>query len=444
MRTRLLTLLKWPAVLGALAGLLVLGYWVHGQMRADRKAAEEADSVQVPRRAANAVVKLGTRLAEAHGLKDAPAVTTPWQPRQLVYGRVVPNPRATTEVRAAFAGTLQEIPGVTWPALGDRIRPGQQLGRLALRVAPQDRLDLLVKLGEARLKKEGSKKILAIFQEQSKRLESQPGVVSQKQRDEVLVRVAEAKIQLDTAEAAVKQWEDALAAINGNGTGKEAVWTQPLTAPGAGEITELLGRPGMVVEAGVVIARVVDFRHVLVRMDLPQSALVGGPPAKLELSAAPTMPAALQGVGNRPEAERPAWTVPAKPVGPAPQVDPASQLLGYWYAVDDAGSPGFFGPFFAGPAWRPGLFVKSWLPVAGAEAATAVAVPADALLYHQGRALVYVTIGAGRYERREVRVLGRQGDRWALAGGVEAGERVVYAGAQVLLSEEFRGEADND
>jgi biotin carboxyl carrier protein len=444
MTVRLPTLLKWPAVLGALAGLLVLGYWVHGQMRAGRQAAGEADSVQVPRRAANAVVKLGARLAEAHGLKDESAVTVPWQPRQVVYGRVVPNPRAATEVRAPFAGMLRELPGVAWPALGDRVKPGQPLGRLALRVAPQDRLDLLVKLGEARLKKEGSRKILDIYKEQSKRLESQPGVVPQKQRDEVMVRVAEAKIQLDTAEAAFKQWEDALAAINGNGTGKGAVWTQPLTAPGAGEITELLGRPGMAVEAGTVIARVIDFRHALVRMDLPQSALVNGPPAKLELSGAPSLPAALQGVGNRPEPERHAWAVPAKPVGPAPQVDPASQLLGYWYEVGDAGGSWFFDPVFAGPAWRPGLFVKGWLPVAGADPVPAVAVPADALLYHQGRALVYVTIGAGRYERREVRVLGRQDGRWVLAGGVEAGERVVAAGAQVLLSEEFRGEADND
>jgi hypothetical protein len=57
---------------------------------------------------------------------------------------------------------------------------------------------------------------------------------------------------------------------------------------------------------------------------------------------------------------------------------------------------------------------------------------------------VYVRIGPGRYERREVQILGREGDRWLLASGVTAGEPVVYQRAQVLLSEEFRGEADND
>jgi multidrug efflux pump subunit AcrA (membrane-fusion protein) len=94
--------------------------------------------------------------------------------------------------------------------------------------------------------------------------------------------------------------------------------------------------------------------------------------------------------------------------------------------------------------WRPGLFVKALVKVPDAKPRTAVAVPEGALLYHQGRALVYVRVGPGRFERREVQVLGRDGTRWALAGGVEAGERVVSHRAQVLLSEEFRTEADND
>ena len=71
-------------------------------------------------------------------------------------------------------------------------------------------------------------------------------------------------------------------------------------------------------------------------------------------------------------------------------------------------------------------------------------MPATSLLYHDGRALVYVRLSPGRYERREVRVLGRDGGRWVLSEGVVAGEPVVSARAQVLLSEEFRGEADND
>jgi hypothetical protein len=52
-----------------------------------------------------------------------------------VYGRVVPNPRATAEVRAAFAGTLRARPGA-WPALGAWATAGQVLGWVDIRVGP--------------------------------------------------------------------------------------------------------------------------------------------------------------------------------------------------------------------------------------------------------------------------------------------------------------------
>jgi hypothetical protein len=79
-----------------------------------------------------------------------------------------------------------------------------------------------------------------------------------------------------------------------------------------------------------------------------------------------------------------------------------------------------------------------------APARQAVSVPRTALLFHQGRAWVYVRTGPGQYSRRLVRALGRAGNRWVLAGGVAAGEPVVYRQAQVLLSEEFRGEGEAD
>ena len=97
-------------------------------------------------------------------------------------------------------------------------------------------------------------------------------------------------------------------------------------------------------------------------------------------------------------------------------------------------------------AWRPGLFVQAHLKTSGTNSQEAVSIPSTALLFHLGRTLVYVRIGPGRFQRREVRVLGREGDRWVLAAGVTAGEPVVYRQAQVLLSEEFKpqGDLDND
>ena len=93
--------------------------------------------------------------------------------------------------------------------------------------------------------------------------------------------------------------------------------------------------------------------------------------------------------------------------------------------------------------WRPGLFVKANLDVDAAKPVSAVAVPRSALLYHQGRALVYIQLSGERYQRREVTVLGRDGDSWVLGSGVDGDDRVVTDGALALLSEEFRADVDD-
>jgi hypothetical protein len=256
--------------------------------------------------------------------------------------------------------------------------------------------------------------------------------------DAIQTQLTEARTQLATAKAVVRDWENALETITQQAERKESTWHQSLTCPGEGEIIEIQGRPGMVVEPGTLVARIVDFRQALVRLEIPPEALTAGPPASVELLAARSAPAspALDGTSNRPEPASPPPTVPARLVGPAPQVETGSQLAVYWYEVDGARAP-------ATAVWRPGLFVKAALPVPDARPQAAVAVPAGALLYHQGRALVYIRLNPGRFKRCEVQVLGRDGERWVLASGVQAGEYVVSQRAIVLLSEEFRGDQDD-
>src|SRR5438552_545838 len=152
MKARLVrSMVKWATALALLGGLLAAGYVVHRRVVAGREA-EAGESVDTPRRAQNNVVKLGARLAESYGVKDIPAEPARWEARVTVYGRVVPNPRAVTEVRAPFAGTLRPDPDEAWPSLGSRVRAGQVLAWLDVRVSPEVRLDLLTRLKEARAK----------------------------------------------------------------------------------------------------------------------------------------------------------------------------------------------------------------------------------------------------------------------------------------------------
>ena len=95
-------------------------------------------------------------------------------------------------------------------------------------------------------------------------------------------------------------------------------------------------------------------------------------------------------------------------------------------------------------SWRPGRFVTALVRLPNAPKQPVVAVPISAVLTHQGRHLVYVKKAPGEYQRREVHLLGREGGQAILAAGVRPDEAVVVRQAQLLLSQEFRSEAEAD
>lgn len=458
---RILSLFKWVLALGLIGGLLSVAYWVNGQMRSERAREGEEDKVQSPRRTREGVVALGVEAARRYGLEDAPARAVSWTERVAVYGQVVANPRAIVEIRSPYSGTLRAAPDAPWPSPGRWVRSGQTLGWIDVRVAAQERLTLQDNLNNARLKKQGAEKVVALQRERVKRIESvsRSQIVPGQQLDDAQVLLADAETQLAIAAAAVDLWRKALEEVDRPGHRKSTSYSQPLISPGEGEVTELAARPGMAIEAGGPVAQLVDFRRMLVRIEVPPEVLASGPPGPLRLQAIAAGPASLGGIVPAMAAAGPPPTVEAVPVGPSPEVDAASQFLGYWYESepeqtgDAERKAGSASAEDNGPRtlWRPGLQVKASLTLPGAPSRPAVAVPAGAVLFHQGRALVYVRVGPGAYERREVRLLGREGETWVLAkrratdlSGLEPGEVVVRRGAQVLLSEEFRSDVDVD
>jgi len=454
-------LIKWITTVGLIGGLFYLAYRVNGEMQAERAREGGGDKVQSPPRAKDGVVNLGFKEADRYGLKEEPGQAISWSERVPIYGQVIPNPRAAVEVRSPFAGTLRAASDASWPVPGQWVRSGQALGWVDIRIGTQERLSLRDNLNTARLKKQGAKQVVQLQRERVHRLEkvSQSQIVPGQQLDDARVLLAEAETQLAIATAAVELWQRALAEVDRPGGDQASTYSYPLTAPADGEVTELAARPGMSVEAGNLIAQLVDFRLPLVRLDLPPQAIPAGPPPRVQLSAIPANPPALSGVLDPPESVEPTPLVTASLAGPAPRLDVASQFVGYWYAVDappsgetaEDGRPRVGGKGHPGVVWRPGLWVKAYLKSPSAEEQQAVSVPVSAVLFHQGRSLVYVRTKPGEYERREVRLLGREGDSWVLAprqgpapSGIAPGDVIVRHGAQVLLSEEFRGGVEAD
>ena len=407
---RVLLMLLVPVLAGAAVGTV---YWYEYGQRGP--AANEGKTPLVQR--GDITLKFQPDLAQSYGIRAVPAVQVSWRSQPTIFGRVVPNPQAAAELRVPFAGVLKAVPDQAWPRLGDRVQAQQVLALMETRLTPAERIDIRAKGAEACAKHQGAEKAVAIQNGRLRELEklNVQGGAAKREVDAARLALLEAQTQREAALAQAKIYEQALAVPEGNSA------LVRLAASLSGEVTELAAQPGLAVEPGYVLLKIVDFRRVLVRLEFPVAVAPGPLPTEVSMTVA--------GAGTH---ESP---VIARATGSAPQVEPASQRIAALYALD--APPG-------AAAWRPGLYVRASFADPAAAPRAAVAVPATALLYHQGRTLVYVQLGRDRFQRREVEVLGRDGDTVILASGVRADESVVAAQAQVLLSAEFRRDTDDD
>jgi len=431
---------KWMFTL-AVCAVIVAGALFAIKLLAPQQTAELAE---VKKKLEGGRVKLTAKEAELH-IQTAKVKDIDWLAKYPVYGRVITNPSATIEVRTSFAGRLRQTSGGKWPALAAQVKRGELLGQLEVRPV-QDRFDLIAKLGEARVKLEGSKKIWTYQQDRVKRFELAQPSIPRSELDSALVAMAESETQVAVNEAAAKLWQDALAALDQRGDLSQMTWTLPVVAPTDGEVTELVARPESVVEAGSLIARIVDFRKALVRLDVPVN-LVGQPPKTVGFTILPATPPAFTGPTNRPEPPEAAPVFSASFAGTAGQVDATAQTAGYLYHVNNLSKEDKQSA--DATLLRPGLFVKAQLEIPG-KTVPGFAVPKSALLYHQGRGLVYIEKAATTaaqqtrfFERVEVGILGREGDALIVSGSLIDGDNVVSEGALYLLSAEFRTDTDD-
>ena len=90
----------------------------------------------------------------------------------------------------------------------------------------------------------------------------------------------------------------------------------------------------------------------------------------------------------------------------------------------------------AGRALRIGM--QANVRLAAGESTSAMLIPKEAVLEHEGKKIVYVLLSGEEFERREVQLGDELGEKVAVVSGLKAGERVVTQGAYQLKLQELR------
>lgn len=299
-----------------------------------------------------------------------------------VTGRIVPRTEAVAEVVAPVGG---RVVGGALPRLGERVRRGQVLFRVAQVLAPSER-------GALRTEQIRAKAELDAAEREVSRFERLEGVVAGKQ-------IVEARIRRDAARATYNAISEQLS----SGGGSVAV-----TAPINGTITMAEIAEGEVLDGSKVVYRIADLSRVWVEADLFEgdvARIEGASQAEIRTTAYPgeIFHGTLYRLGG--------------------DVDPESRTIRALFIVDN-------------PNERLKLNMSASIAVTVAKASNILAVPRDAVVRSGGRTLLFVHTAPEQFETRDV-VLGSGsgGNYVEIVSGIRAGERVLVTGTYQLKAE---------
>lgn len=296
-----------------------------------------------------------------------------------VSGTIEPAAGRIAEVTAPIGGLVDASSVAQSPAQGQRVRRGQVLAYLtpSLSEGGSAFAAARAELREAQAEYARAMRLVEV--------EAAP------QR-----RLREAEIRLQAA-------REALAGFGGAGTGGRVAVLSPIV----GVVTKRTITPGGRVDAGAPLFTVVDPSVVWLTVNVPaaQAPLVGRSSGAFFR---------LEGSEERRESRR--------IVSVGSVIDAQSRTLPLIFEVDNPD-----GSIKVGATAR--AQVRTGQKVSG------VVIPASAILDEDGRPIAYVQPEGETFEKRELRLGGREGDRVLVLEGIKDGERVVTGAAyQVRLA----------
>ncbi|QCK87366.1 HlyD family efflux transporter periplasmic adaptor subunit [Phreatobacter aquaticus] len=286
--------------------------------------------------------------------------------------RVIPDPNASGYVQASAGGRI-EPPEGGFPRLGTRVSRGDVLAFVSPPLQAIDRSDMRQRQSEL-------DQAIAVAERRILRFET-------------LARSgAGTQVQLDEARLELQGLRDRRAALD-----QARREPEPLVAPVAGVIADSSAVTGQMIQPSAVVFQIVD-------------------PDRLWLEASSFE--ALPGIGNAT-----ARTANGTSLGLAYQgagLASRNQAVSVHFAVT-AGST----------VIRLGQFVTVLASLH--DEISGIAIPRASLVRAtNGQTIIYVHRSAERFEPRQVRFVPLDGDRVLVQAGLEAGQRVVTQGAELI------------
>lgn len=336
------------------------------------------------------------------------------QPESVAYGKLEEDPSASFTVRAPLSGTLRVAPGQTWPAFGQSLAAHTAFGLIEPRLPLTDRLSLNSQMATARAEESTASAAVAAAQiayDRVKALNADNKNVSDRAVQEAAAKLTAEKTRVAGARALIQTLETSLRPDGGSNA-------RPVVAERGGDVVEVPAQPDESIEQGAPIVRLVQFDHLLARIDLPVGEQVSASAATARI-----VPAGFE--------DQPPLAA-QRLAAAAVSTDPHALGTSVLYRLSQSR-----------PGLRPGHAVAAHFTLPG-KAGEGIVIPRSAIVQQDGRPWVYVRMKADRFTRRPVPVDMPVPSGYFAARGFAAGDQLVVTGAQTLLSEEFKSKNEAD
>jgi len=383
----------WLALTGCAAGLFA----GCGKEPAPAKAAAPAAIANPVAEGSLTSITLTPEAVRRLGIETVTSAMETVSRTRSVGGEIIAPPGGSVTVTAPAAGTLQAAgAGVVQP--GSRVSRGQAIFSLFAIQPPDRNLEVESARDVAAAEAE-----LTLATQRAQRLERllADGAASARSLEEARAQQKVAEANSAAARARAKE-------IGGSptGTGGGLMVRSPLN----GVLQSVAAAPGQTVAASAPLFSVIQTEGLWVRVQL----FVG------ERNAVDSSkPATVVGLGA------PGPAITALPVTGPPSADPATATSDVFYVLQSPGG-----------TVRPGERVSVMLPLIGAE--QALVVPTAGVVYDMnGGTWVYEATGDTTFVRRRIEIRSQAGAKTLVTRGIDAGKKVVTAGAAELFGTEF-------